>query len=239
MIAPYESARYLSEYLLFHYGPPELLMPWPDGPRDALDFPRRCAELVAEFASGGRAMDLGCAVGRASFELGRSFDSVLGIDLSQQFIAAAQALAKGEILSCDARECGRFQRRLQVSAPTVAAEIVFEVGDACELRKDLGTFDAILLANLLDRLPDPAACLRQLPDLLKPGGVVVIASPYTWLEAFTPETKWLDEDPIAAIQEFFGDNCRQLALRELPFVIREHARKYQWSVAQASVWGRA
>ena len=27
--------------------------------------------------------------------------------------------------------------------------------------------------------------------------------------------------------------------RDLPFLIREHARKYQWSVAQASLWRRS
>jgi hypothetical protein len=29
-----------------------------------------------------------------------------------------------------------------------------------------------------------------------------------------------------------------IAAKDLPFVIREHARKYQWSVAQASIWRR-
>jgi hypothetical protein len=26
--------------------------------------------------------------------------------------------------------------------------------------------------------------------------------------------------------------------KDLPFLIREHARKFQWSVAQASIWQR-
>jgi hypothetical protein len=28
------------------------------------------------------------------------------------------------------------------------------------------------------------------------------------------------------------------SIRDLPFLLREHARKYQWSVAQASLWRR-
>lgn len=34
-----------------------------------------------------RALDIGCAVGRASFELARSFDEVVGIDFSHAFVA--------------------------------------------------------------------------------------------------------------------------------------------------------
>ena len=36
------------------------------------------------------ALDLGCAVGGAAFELARSFSHVLGIDFSHKFIEAAQ-----------------------------------------------------------------------------------------------------------------------------------------------------
>lgn len=34
-----------------------------------------------------RALDIGCAVGRSSFELARSFDEVVGIDFSNAFVA--------------------------------------------------------------------------------------------------------------------------------------------------------
>lgn len=39
-----------------------------------------------------KAMDIGCAVGRASFELSRWFDHVLGIDYSARFIQVASML---------------------------------------------------------------------------------------------------------------------------------------------------
>ena len=41
----YESEKLLGEYLVFHFGSPEQLIPYPFGPKDALDFPKRCAEL--------------------------------------------------------------------------------------------------------------------------------------------------------------------------------------------------
>lgn len=41
------------------------------------------------------ALDIGCAVGGASFELARSFPHVLGIDYSQHFVNAANVREGG------------------------------------------------------------------------------------------------------------------------------------------------
>ena len=40
----------------------------------------------------------------------------------------------------------------------------------------------VLCGNLLCRLPDPMALLKRLPSLVHVGGVVVLVSPYSWLE---------------------------------------------------------
>ena len=39
-----------------------------------------------------RAFDIGCSVGRSTFELARVYDEVLGVDFSQAFIARCQEL---------------------------------------------------------------------------------------------------------------------------------------------------
>ena len=81
----YESNKLLSEYLLFHYAQDKEVLPadggWPAGMREALDFAVR---TVSHFGSEqvGRSLDLGCAVGRSSFELARHSDEVLGLDFS-------------------------------------------------------------------------------------------------------------------------------------------------------------
>ena len=52
MSAPdfYETERALSEYLLFHYGSPEQILPWAFGPATALDYPARCVSECLEIA---------------------------------------------------------------------------------------------------------------------------------------------------------------------------------------------
>ena len=85
----YENDEVLQQYLLFQYGTAEEQFPPGLGARDGLDFPRRCVEEGIDFdglPSGARALDLGCAVGRSTFELARHCHEVLGIDASHAFI---------------------------------------------------------------------------------------------------------------------------------------------------------
>ena len=86
---PYETERLLAEYLLFHYGHDHEILPYAGGPTEALGFARRIvAECVVLSAlpPGARGLDLGCAVGRSSFELARYCNEVVGIDYSARFI---------------------------------------------------------------------------------------------------------------------------------------------------------
>jgi SAM-dependent methyltransferase len=133
------------------------------------------------------------------------------------------------------------EMRLELPSGQRSDHLRFERGDACALRADIGTFDLVLMANLIDRLPDPARCLARLPDLLSPGGWLVVTSPYTWLEEFTARDKWLDgggRGALSALKERLDPAFDLRHVFDLPFLIREHRRKYQWSVAEASVWQR-
>src|SRR5262245_35638587 len=99
---PYETDKLLHEYLLFHYGQPGEVLPWPAGPREALDYPVRCVSEcldIAALPAGACALDVGCAVGRSSFELARHCVEVIGVDYSRRFIEAAQILASSGSLA--------------------------------------------------------------------------------------------------------------------------------------------
>ena len=248
---PYETDRLLGEYLLFHYGKREEVLPYPFGPVGALDFAVRAVTDCLDFATltpFGRALDLGCAVGRSSFELARHCEEVVGIDYSAKFVQAADHLRLHGSLPYTRTDEGRLTTRLNAEVPADIdrARLRFDVGDACWLDGGLGRFDVALLINLIDRLKEPRWCLDQLPNLLRSNAQLVIASPFTWLEEYTPFPKWLggyeeNGQPVGT----FETVCRILApdfelIRtvDLPFLIREHARKFQWSVSKAGVWRR-
>src|SRR5690606_7663024 len=75
----YETDVALCQLAEFHYGD------------DYLNTPNYCKALVEKVlpylhGSKGKALDLGCATGRASFELARYFEQVTGVDFSARMI---------------------------------------------------------------------------------------------------------------------------------------------------------
>jgi putative 4-mercaptohistidine N1-methyltranferase len=247
----YETDKLLAEYLLFHYGAPDEVLPYAFGPREALGYPQRCALEcvdVGKLPERARALDLGCAVGRSTFELARFCEEVIGIDYSARFIDAAKTLQAGGVLAYQRVDEGRLGTECRAVAPAGIdrSRVRFETGDAMDLRGDLGSFDAVLMANLIDRLWIPPLCLARLPNLVKRGGQLILTSPYTWLEEFTPQSHWLggfeqNGKPVTTLDGLkaaLEPHFEFVTAKDLPFLIREHARKYQWSVAQATLWRR-
>lgn len=251
MTNPYETDKLLHEYLLFHYGTDTEVLPHAGGPRVALGYPVRCVTECLDLTRlprDARALDLGCAVGRSTFELARHCREVIGIDYSHNFIRAAAQLQKTGSHPYRRVDEGDLSTPLVAQVPTdiERGRVHFEQGDARHLRPDLGSFDVVLGANLVDRLPDPARFLQSLGKLVKPGGQLILTSPYTWLEEYTARDKWLGGYEKEGKSLRTGETLRGILssdfevvrVMDLPFLIREHARKYQWSVAEASLLRR-
>ena len=236
--------------MLFHYGTsavlPKLMRKLPA----AANFPARCVTESLQTAllpKNARALDLGCAVGRATFELARHCSEVIGIDYSARFIEVAEVLRKKRSFNFDYIEEGGLTLPARALKPRgIRGRVSFEHGDAMNLRADLGRFDVVLMANLIDRLSEPRRCLKQLPGLVKSGGQLIITSPYTWLVEYTPRENWLggflrmgkEVETFDTLKEILAPNFRLADRKDLPFLIREHARKYQLGIAEASVWIR-
>ena len=247
----YETDAQLNEYLVFHYANIDQAIPWDFGPRQAHGFHARLAECIdaTQLPDKSRALDLGCAVGRTCFELSRRFTSVLGIDFSHAFINAANGIRESGKVPLVLKREGQLGDAVSNSLPAGVhpKRIQFIQGDAEALPESIGRFDAITFANVLDRLPYPVRALKNLADITNPGAQVVICSPFTWWDEFTAPEERLggfrqdgkeitSHDTIAATLK---PNFTLKATCDLPFVIREHERKYHFSVAQTSIWIRS
>ncbi len=242
----YETDRQLSEYAEFHFG---------DNYFDVPNFPKALAEHGLQACANKpqrRALDLGCATGRASFELAKQFQHVTGIDFSARFINLAVQLAdtgqcrytlvdEGELVSYKTRDLS------ELGLTDAAKRVEFFQGDACNLKPQFTDYDFILAANLIDRLYDPALFLAQIHQRLVPGGVLMLTSPYTWLEDHTPRPAWLggfkkDGESWTTLDALKAHLAPHFRLMEeptdIPFVIRETRRKYQHSLAEATLWER-
>ena len=235
---PYESERLLAEYLLFHYGTADEILPAgaPPGMRDALDFAVR---TTRHFSTGKveRTLDLGCAVGRSAYELSLSSTETLGIDFSNSFVRAAAAMAQGPLTyrRLDEAHC-RTELLARLPDGLPAGNVSFETGDAMDLRADLGDFDRVHAANLLCRLTEPRKLLERLPSLVSPGGELVIATPCTWLGEFTPPENWPEGSTLDWLKGALAADFELLKVADEPFLIRETARKFQWTSSMVTVW---
>lgn len=151
----YETDKLLSEYAEFHYG---------DEYFGVQNFPKALAQLAIEALGDApryKALDIGCASGRATFELARYFDVVTGIDFSARFVGQGIHLANNETLRytlTDEGELVHYKSRslADLGLQSVKDKVEFFQGDACNLKPQFTGYDFILAANLIDRLYSPA-----------------------------------------------------------------------------------
>lgn len=241
----YESDVLRDWYLLFHYGSEEEILHGVGFdhsclPEGCLEFPVATVNFCQSDRKVDRALDIGCAVGRSTFELSRRASEVIGIDFSSSFVEVADQLRKGELVSYRRYSEMHLSDELTASMPdsVFPDRIAFEQGDAMNLRDDLGSFDLVHAANLLCRLPEPERFLDRLTDLVNPGGHLVMATPATWLPEYTPVENQPEALTINYLLHRLGPHFELIEAQEIPFLIREHQRKLQLSTSQASLWKR-
>jgi 5-histidylcysteine sulfoxide synthase/putative 4-mercaptohistidine N1-methyltranferase len=244
--AMYETDTAVSQYCEAHYGKQYFGVD---------NFAAQCAAACIRYTQGRprkKALDLGCAVGRASFELAKEFSHVTGIDFSARFIRVALQLKEKGNIHYELVEEGEVvsyqeARLFELGLDRVADCVEFFQGDATNLKPQFTGYDLILAANLIDRLYDPKRFLETIHERLRPGGVLVIASPYTWLEEFTKKENWLGGvrkagEPcmtLDAISELLATHFVMLDKpQNVEFVIRETRRKFQHSLSELTVWQR-
>ena len=241
----YETTEMLDRYLLSYWGAADDI--WDPGFKERLekpaaeDFSLKCVKLVVQYSTSfDRALDIGCCAGRTSFELARYFTEVFGNDYSQVFIEAANRLKNGEKLSYRRKDCGTDGAELSacVDPEIDRSRVRFETADGSALPMNLKDFDAVLLANVLCRLPNPRACLERMQGdngLVKPGGILVMTTPFTWLEDYTPKNLWIED--LSEIKEILS-SFELLHQEDIPQLLREHRRKFDFIIPLATVWRR-
>ncbi len=240
----YESDVLVSQYCHFQYGNDHF---------GVESFAKRCAEYALEYAKETpmkHALDLGCATGRASFELAHGFDKVTGIDFSARFIQVGldlktkkeisfQRVIEGDIV---AQECVTLE---ELGFNEIAENVEFWQGDACNLKAHFGGYDLIMATNLIDRLYEPMLFLQDVDQRINDGGYLILTSPYTWLEEYTKKEFWLggyyDENGVEVttldgLKKALEAKFELVATHDVPFVIPETARKFQHTISQMSVW---
>ena len=110
---------------------------------------RRLLDLLGEHVPSGRLLDVGCGHGLLLDEARRRGYEVAGLELSR----AAAAYSRDTL--------GVPTRELPLEDPSLSSE----------------RFDAIVLADVIEHLDDPAEALRRATELLAPGGALMVVTP--------------------------------------------------------------
>jgi 5-histidylcysteine sulfoxide synthase/putative 4-mercaptohistidine N1-methyltranferase len=240
----YETDSLISQYLEFHYGAEYFGVP---------NFPKACIDIIKPHLDGmqtKRAMDIGCAVGRSGFELTRYFDHVDALDFSTRFILNAINLRENGMIRYLIDDEGELTslrefRVADLDLGDKANNVEFSQGDACNLKPKYSNYDLIFAGNLIDRLYDPKAFLLDMVDRINTGGLLVITSPYTWLEEYTEKQNWLggkkvngeNFSTLDGLHECLNNKFKLLGKPyDVPFVIRETRRKHQHTIAELTIW---
>lgn len=182
----------------------------------------------------GSVLDLGCSVGRLAFESGTASLSA-GLDLRLSVLVLAERFRRqGRVayerrLAADKFESVENECRLSTN-------VLFIAGNALDPPFRMGSFDRVSALNLLDNVNAPLMLLGQMDALLRPGGALILGSPYEWREDITPKAEWFETiggDSALVLKSLLaGALMPETGLRysiesehsHLAWTIRNHAR---------------
>ena len=230
----------LSTYMDLHYGAGE--MPYPLADSAATESFWDVAVSMAQPENGERpqaSLDLGCSVGRYTFEMARVTDVAVGVDLNFRAVASAAGLSRTREVRYGRRVRGKRYEEIQVpySPPE---NVLFLVADALDPPFSAESFDLVAGLNLIDNVRYPLVLVGQMDALLKHGGCLILCSPYEWRHDICDPAEWLENDiydaPSMVRKILIGDLFPQMGLRyrvqkecsDIPWVLRHHDR--YWSL---------
>jgi SAM-dependent methyltransferase len=176
-------------------------------------------------------VDLDASVGRAALGLSASADLVLACGPSFVTARFARGLARRRSVTLRLVEEGDFAEDFEVDLGDLpAGDVEFVVADpecppVAPQRAGL-----VLCANLLERQSEPPRLLDRCADLLAPGGLLALASPWAWWTRHKTEVSWppggrRSADAVLELLAARGHVLEER--RDLELVLRDHARLEQ------------
>jgi SAM-dependent methyltransferase/uncharacterized protein YbaR (Trm112 family) len=187
--------EHLSIYLDAHWGD----RVQPPAPFALLPF----VERIAGLPRAGLAVELGCSVGRLLAEL--PAERAVGVDMHFGAIRRARHLLAGEPLAYGRREIGRHYSHASATGKrTEHRKLV--CADALDPPLLPDVFDRVIALNMIDSVAHPRQLLSVIDGLCKPGGEIIVSSPYSWQSSVMLEHERIGgADPAGAIRAVFTE----------------------------------
>ena len=191
-------------------------------------------ERLARLPRVGRAVELGCSAGRIVAELAATADHVVGIDLQFGAVRRARRILDGERVAYARRLAGRHYAPAAIFAgdrAVPAARRTLICGDVLDPPLIPGHYDRVVALNMLDSVARPRHLLAVVDGLCRPGGEVILASPYSWQSSVMEEAERIGgADPAADVAailrtgEGIGGRYEIEEEADVPWTLRRDAR---------------
>ena len=169
-------------------------------------------------ASNGFALDIGCAVGRLSFELSKTNSQVIGLDTSISFIRKARQLLMNKKLDFDLIIEGNLteKRSCDLDPRWNYDRIEFLVADALALPFPKNLFTTVTSINLLEKVAVPLHHLKNVNRVLsQERAMFIFSDPFSWDETTSNAELWLGGSSNGNKYKGRGiENIRRLLLGE-------------------------
>ena len=140
----------------------------------------------------GRVLDLGCAGGRTSFDLAAATGGlVLGVDSNLALLRLARRVAQTGSVRYPRRRIGAVYDDRQFAADLPGrAQVDFWACDVAAL-PFAAPCGLVVALNLLDCVADPPQLLAGAAAMLRPGGALLLATPFDWALRATQFEGWI------------------------------------------------
>ena len=222
-------------------------------------FAKKCAEICVQASKEfnvpmNRVIDLGCAVGRSTFELAQGgFNEVVGLDLSARFFQNAVRLKEQGKVRYGIAEEGDIVEYKEIELAKLGLEevkdkVVFYQQDASNLDfKKFNSFDVVFAGNLICRMQYPKRLLKVIHQLVNPGGLLILTSSCSWDTRYTEKDQWIggykkDGETYStrtALKDILSNEFVEVKdPQELEFVIKETKRQFSHSFSSVFFFQR-
>jgi SAM-dependent methyltransferase/uncharacterized protein YbaR (Trm112 family) len=143
-------------------------------------------------------LELGCSVGRFTFEIAKQSKIAVGLDSNFYAIKEAVSIQRNRGKIFFEEKTRTLEKREVNGRINVSENVFFLVGDALDPPFRMESFDFIAALNLIDTIKVPLTLLGQMDALLSPEGELLVGSPYCWNAQITDPAEWLETNPVAS-----------------------------------------
>ncbi|CEL95347.1 unnamed protein product [Vitrella brassicaformis CCMP3155] len=260
-VCPFETDKLTADTIAFHYQP----HPWTKADSFPTLLAEECVSAVKAVGIPlhmSKALEFGCGAGRTTFELAHKFfDTVHGADLTARYFQVADRfMTNGRIRYAIQTEGDLVEYPPEIVAKDFAfhqaiddphKKIQFHQADVANLDiNKFNEYDLVVMASpgFIESLSKPKTALQAIHKHINPGGLLVIGytgKPPThkteeciggYLSASGRQVS-IEEGLTALLSPHF-DAVAELPATELPYCVRDTARKTEVGWVRLTYWRR-